>query len=390
LANTQPTRDANGNIFAVQIISQDITERRRAEEALRESEKRYRDLVETINEVIWEIDSDGVYSYLSPRVKDILGYEAKELLGEPFTDKMAPDEADHVFDIFMEIVTDPKPFMALETTPIRKDGFAVVIENSGKPFFSAERKLLGFRGVYRDITERKRSEELIRDLSHQLLEAQENERQIISRELHDTVAQDLSSSRISCEMLLKYKSLTPGIRNKISEISDGLRNTLMIVRNLSYYLKPPGLEQLGLTRTLYQFCKDYSEKTGIGIDFHSAGIDELDLNYDTKINLYRLVQEGLNNVRKHAGARKVVVKLVSSFPNIILRIEDDGKGFDLEKGLAKTSSEKRLGLRSMKERANLLQGRMDIKSISGEGTKIFITVPYSKENIGAEEDHIDH
>ncbi len=117
--------------------------------------------------------------------------------------------------------------------------------------------------------------------------------------------------------------------------------------------------------------------TGIRIDFQSAGIDEFDLNYETKINLYRLVQEGLNNVRKHADASKVAVKLVSSFPNIILRIEDDGKGFDFKKRLVKASSEKRLGLRSMQERTNLLQGSMNFKSIPGEGTKVVIEIPYA-------------
>ena len=150
-----------------------------------------------------------------------------------------------------------------------------------------------------------------------------------------------------------------------------------------------GLEKLGLAQTLYQFCKEFSEKTNVRIDFQAAGIENLSLNYDIKINLYRLAQEGLNNVRKHAAAKKVAVKLVASFPDIILRIEDDGKGFDLSQRLAETSGEKRLGLRSMQERVRLIQGRMNIDSIVGKGTKVTIKIPYTNENIGSREKHID-
>ena len=96
---------------------------------------------------------------------------------------------------------------------------------------------------------------------------------MISYELHDSVAQDLSSSRITCEMLLKYKSLTPGARKQISEISGTLHKTLISVRDLSYDLRPPGLEKLGLPHVMYQFCEDFSEKTGVRVDFRSAGID---------------------------------------------------------------------------------------------------------------------
>ena len=110
----------------------------------------------------------------------------------------------------------------------------------------------------RDLTERKKVEDLIHMLTHQLIEAQENERQMISRELHDTVAQDLSSTKISSEALLEYKSLTSGARKRISQISVDIHNTLMTIRDLSYFLRPPGLEKLGLVQPLYQFCEDFS------------------------------------------------------------------------------------------------------------------------------------
>ena len=116
------------------------------------------------------------------------------------------------------------------------------------------------------------------------------------------------------------------------------------------------------------------------MDFNSAGMDELKLDFDTEINLYRLIQEGLNNIMKHADAKQIIVKLVASFPNIILRIEDDGKGFDIKNQLLAASNEKRMGLRSMEERVSLLGGRIRINSRPEEGTKILIEVPSKGKN----------
>jgi PAS domain S-box-containing protein len=230
--------------------------------------------------------------------------------------------------------------------------------------------------IIRDIRERKQAEELIHNLSRQLLTAQESERQMIAYELHDSVAQDLSSSRIICEILLEDNSLKPTARKQISEISENLHTTLKSVRDLSYELRPPGLEDLGLAHTMYRFCEDFSEQTGISVDFQSAGMGNLNLNYNTKINLYRLLQEGLNNIKKHADAGDVKIRLISSFPNIILRIYDDGRGFDLKERVAKTSSEKRMGLSSMEQRVDLLLGIINIESSPGKGTKVVIKIPY--------------
>ena len=187
--------------------------------------------------------------------------------------------------------------------------------------------------VYDDVTERRRNQEHIRSLSRQLLKAQEAERQIISRELHDRVAQDLSTVKIGCDTLFDGSPGIPGdLRGKAAELSSALQKAIMTVRDLSYDLRPPALDQLGTSEAVSQYCEDFSEKTGLTVRFNSAGMQGLRLDFDTEINLYRLVQEGLNNVAKHAAAGSVTVKLVSAYPSIILRIEDDGKGFDVEDG----------------------------------------------------------
>jgi signal transduction histidine kinase len=135
------------------------------------------------------------------------------------------------------------------------------------------------------------------------------------------------------------------------------------------------MDQLGLVRTVYQYCEDFSEKNNVSIDFFTAGMKDLKLDFDTEINLYRLIQEGLNNIKKHAQASQAVVRLVASSPNIILRIEDNGQGFDVASRLARSFTEKRLGLSGMEERVSLLAGTMSIKSRPSKGTRILIEVP---------------
>lgn len=136
---------------------------------------------------------------------------------------------------------------------------------------------------------------------------------------------------------------------------------------------------MGLLQAISMYCSDFAENSGVNVDFSSAGMDKLTLDFDAEINLYRLVQEALNNIRKHVGAKHVTVKLVSAFPNIILRIEDNGKGFDVENQLATFPNEKRMGIQSMRERVNMLNGKMRIQSRPMRGTKIFVEIPSKKK-----------
>jgi signal transduction histidine kinase len=232
----------------------------------------------------------------------------------------------------------------------------------------------------RDITDRKLAEEHVHTLSQQLIKTRELERQRIARDLHDNVAQELSLLKISWETLFDNHPLIPDeIRQKTSELSKILQRSISAVRDMAYDLHPPGLYQLGLVHTIYQYCEEFSEKNEIDTDFFAAGMDDLKISSNTEINLYRLIQEGLWNIKKHAEATKVTIKLVASFPNIILRIEDDGQGFNVRERLAAASKEKRMGLRSMEERVSLLNGKMRIQSRPKEGTNVFIEVPYEEK-----------
>jgi signal transduction histidine kinase len=247
-----------------------------------------------------------------------------------------------------------------------------------------------YEGTIEDITDKRQAAVQIQTLTHQLMQAQESERQMLSRELHDTVAQDLSVAKMECD-LIYIELLNDRLpeAQRIQEISEALQKTISGVRNMSYDLRTPGLEKLGLVETIYRFCEDFTQMWGVPVDFQSAGLKNLKLDYGNQINLYRLVQEGLTNIRKHAAAGWVTVKLTAAFPNIVLRIEDNGRGFDVQKRAAAAGQEKRMGLRSMQERVKLLNGQMKLQSKPGQGTKVSIKLPIVEKKNGAKENHLN-
>ncbi len=229
-----------------------------------------------------------------------------------------------------------------------------------------------------DITDKKQTEIRIQTLTHDLIKAQENERERIARDLHDRVAQDLSTSRIICETLFdNHPDVPDETLSKVARLSSMLQKTIRNIRDIAYDLRPPILDQLGLVRAVFRHCEEFSETEGIPIDFHSVGVDKLNLGLDMEINLYRLIQEALNNIRKHAKATRIRINMVTSFPNLLLRITDNGKGFDMEKHKTAEVNRKRMGLRSMEERVSLLHGNLDIQSKPGSGTRVLIEVPFS-------------
>ena len=356
---------------------------KKLKEALRESEKRFRDLAENASDWIWEMDTEGKYVYSNPMVESLLGYRPDEMLGKYFYDFFPEKEREASEHTTFQAMAAGKPISSLGAHYIHKGGREIILEARGVPFFDKAGNLLGYRGNNRDVTARKRAEKHIRRLTQQLMKAQEIERQRLSRELHDLVGQDLSALKIGIDTLFDDQpEALPAMRQRMAKLSKIAYGAIMAVRDLAYALRPIGLDQLGLAQTALRHCEDFSAKTGVKVDFFAAGMEDLRLDSDIEIALYRLIQEGLNNIKKHADATDATIRLVASFPNIILRIEDNGKGFDTENRLASAINEKRMGLRSMEERVALFGGKMRIESRPMQGTKIFIEAPCKGNNIG--------
>ena len=359
-------------------VIRDIDEQKRAAEALHKSEKRYRDLFNSIPIGLYRTTPEGTILDVNPAMLDILGYPNRDGLLQLKSLETYIDPEDR--KQFQHRLED-KGFVHDFTVQLRRhDGTGVWVSINTSIVYDPDSQMTYYEGAMADISDRKASEERIHKLSQQLMQAQEDERQLISRELHDTVAQDLSVAKMECDLI--YGDLLNNRKpeaQRIKVISGALQKTIWGVRNMAYDLRPPGLEKLGLVETIYLFCEDFTQRWGIPIDFRSAGMKGLQLDYETQINLYRLVQEGLTNIRKHADASEVTLKLVAAFPNIILRIKDNGCGFDVDARAAATGQEKRMGLRSMQERVTLMNGELKLQSKPGQGTKVSITLPFSRK-----------
>jgi PAS domain S-box-containing protein len=357
-----------------------ISELRQAELRPQKEEERLR--------LILDVTSDGIFDWLipeneifiSPTLRDSWGLN-DDIGGQASIDywksRIHQDHRDLVINQLQKHLEGNGPFN-VDYLFLTKLGAHRWFNSRSIVIFNDRGEPLRMVCSVHDIDNHKKAEELIRNLTHQLIKSQEIECRKISWELHDRVAQDLSETIIECEVLMKNNILPPEIRQHISSISDKLLTTLVVVRDLSYELRPPELEKLELMRTLHEYCKQFSEKYGTNVTFRFGEINELKLSFDMKINLYRLVQEGLNNIKKHANASHATIKLISSPGTIILLIKDNGDGFNLKKQEARSSNRTQMGLKNMAERVKLLQGRMHIQSARGKGTKIFIEIPYIK------------
>jgi PAS domain S-box-containing protein len=366
-----------------------VVRERELKESLRESEQRYRVLFNSMNDAMFvhHPTPEGVPGKFI-EVNDIAcqryGYAREAFLKLSPLDISSPERVHNIAARVKKLFAEKH--ITFETEQVAKDGRRIPVEISSHLFgLNGQPTVLS---AVRDVTNRKRAEQHIRTLTQQVMKAQETERQKISRDLHDHVAQDLLTMKIGLDTLFDdHPEPPPGIGQRVSELSKMLQRTINAVRYLAHGLHPASLDRLGLSQTTLQHCEEFSARAGVKVDFLSAGIDDLQLDFDTKIVLYRLVQEALNNVKKHADATDVTIRLVASFPNIILRIEDNGKGFDVNDRLISSLKEKRMGLWGMKERVGLLKGKMTIESRPMQGTKILIEVPCKEKNSGQKENH---
>ena len=207
----------------------------------------------------------------------------------------------------------------------------------------------------------------------QIIQAQEQERQRIARELHDETSQVLTSLLISLT-LLEESVETQEARERIADTRALAHSTLRAIRNLSIDLRPSALDDLGLLPALRWYVKEYQKKCSIAVEFHATGFKER-LPAEMETALYRIVQECLTNTAKHANANRVTITLKEETNRVYARITDDGEGFDYEALLRTPGQERGLGLAGMNERAVLLDGILNIHSTSGRGTIIEVSIP---------------
>jgi len=216
----------------------------------------------------------------------------------------------------------------------------------------------------------------------QIIEAQENERKRISRELHDEIGQALTAIKFNLEMMDRdLPQLPSGTRVRLGEAKSLSNHVMAAMRQLSMDLRPTMLDDMGLIPTLRWYIQSFSSRLNIYSDFRAVGFEEK-LPPQIETAFYRIIQEALNNIAKHAAADHIEILLERRNSVMRASVTDNGKGFDLGKVLHPESPERGFGIVGMQERVSLLGGRIDIQSTPGSGTRISVEVPFQKEDRG--------
>ena len=339
----------------------DITERRRAEDDLRQQKEILQKIFDHIPVMIRLAGPGGDVQLVNREYERTMGWSLEELRKKNLNVlEFYPGKHEH--QLILDRIASAKGEWADFKTKVR-DGR--IIDTSWTTIhLSAGMDL----GIGQDISERKQAEEMLRSYSRQLIEAQETERQHIARELHDQIGQVLTAVRINLQTIWNSCDV-PASRSLIDEGIAVVDKALEQVRDLSFELRPSLLDDLGLTAAL-RWCADrFAHRTTIQTKSTISLKQRMRLRPELETACYRIVQEALTNVARHAGARNVAINLRMLNREILLSIKDDGIGFDAP-FLKDACSPTRLGLRGMRERALALGGRLEIESASTFGTEI--------------------
>ena len=340
------------------------------------SEERFRTLVESTSDWIWETDEHDVYTYASPKVKDLLGYTPEEMLGKTALDFMPPEEANLIKAEFVRISKEGKPFAGLENINLRKDGRRVVVETSGVPILARDGDLQGWRGIDRDITERKKIEEEGKRISNRIKQAQEGEQKKIAGAIHDIAGSmlvGLSSSLLLVEEELKHGGANRALV-KVYQTKNLVKELVEMMKNVSADMWPPNLEIAGLSGALSALFSQADSYSKIKISRSLHLPDDWEKHHKRAgIVVYRLMQEALNNAMKYSNAKNLEVVINYDNNTVRVSISDDGCGFETDKV---ESAESGLGLKIMRREIESIGGNLLIDSKPEHGTVIKAEFPY--------------
>ena len=380
-----PIKDSSGRVVGFTKIAHDISERKRAEEFLRETnrvleqrttelaarEELLRVFVKNVPAPVAMLDRDMRYLQVSDRwCSDYLAGRV-EVLGRSHYE-IFPDMPERWKEVHRH---------ALQGETLRADEDRWEGQDGShwarwevRPWLTAEGTVGGILIFAEDITRRKQMEEAISCMSRKMIEAQEQERSRIARELHDDVSQQLALLSVELDQLDHRTPDNPALHNYVEYVRRRISDISRDVQNLSHQLHSSKLEYLGLVAAARSFSTEISEKNNVSVDFEEHGVPR-SLPKDVALALFRILQQALHNAVAHSGTNKIEVRMWKRSHNVHLVVKDLGRGFDLSAALEGAG----LGLTSMRERARLMAGEITIDSRPMHGTTIHVRVPLDSE-----------
>ncbi|MGO9245199.1 MAG: PAS domain S-box protein [Verrucomicrobiia bacterium] len=368
-------RDVRGRLVEILEINYDITTRKRAEAALRESEEGQRTLFESAPDPIVVVDAEGQMQRVNRRAEAMFGYQRSELIGQPvemlipelFRSRHERHRAGYIGSPYL------RPMGAgLQLYGRRKDGTEFSVDIMLSPL-EAERGTMVI-AVVRDVTERKRAEEALRRLSGRLQRAQDEERRRIARELHDSTGQNLAALSMNLSLVTRSAaSLDAPAQRALAECITMAEKCVQEVRTLSYLLHPPMLDEGGLTSALCWFVDGFSRRSGMRVNLEVAPDWERPTR-EMEVALFRVVQESLTNAHRHSESPTATIRVYRKKAAVCLEVEDDGKGMTVP---TDGGWHEGVGIMGMQERIRQLGGQLDVES-GRTGTTVRATLPMEK------------
>src|SRR6516164_1704651 len=366
--------DDQGRMLRVVGMVADVSERRRAEEQLQESEERFR-LVATMAPVmIWMSGPDKLCTYFNQPRLTFTGRSIHDELGNGWAEGVHPEDLERCLETYKQAFDRREPF-EMEYRLRRHDGEYRWIFDYGVARFNADGSFAGYIGSASDLTDQKLAREALEKVSGQLIEAQEKERRRLARELHDDICQRLATLSLRIEKVTKgWGGSQSSPAHQLEQIWQQCSDLTVDVQALSHELHPSILDNLGLVTAVRGFCREVSEHSGVVVEFDSRNVPA-SLPSDVSLSLFRVVQEALHNAVKYSGQKHFEVRLQGESDHLELEINDKGVGFDAQNA----RNGRGLGLVSMSERIHQVNGTFTVDSHPKAGTRIYARVPLTPQ-----------
>ncbi len=349
---------------------------------------RLADIVESSSDAIFSVTRDLIVLSWNGSAERLTGFSSREMIGNPLPPAML-DSRDGQFERLIARALDGESVASFDMGVRRKNGGRIEAALTLSPIKTEFGRVTGCSFIARDVSERKQMEETLRQtnerylalfleaqaakrnqrkLSSLVLHAQEQERKRISRELHDQVGQSLTAISVRLEALRRNRGVDDSAFREIQHL---LKGTMEAAHDFARHLRPSVLDELGLLPALRSTVKEFTERTGLEVNLHANPLAE-ELSPDEKVVLFRVAQESLTNVAKHAQASRVEVDLRKVDGTIVMTVTDDGKSFRTDSNFR--SRRKRLGLAGMQERVRLVNGQFMIEPHPGIGTTVRVII----------------